>query len=107
MKRIKENMTFLKALVDLSENGQSKELLKKVTKGQVTAIAEIASNVLAKVLSVSRRDKIALQPHRRVIRRLGEKGISFSTRQALVARNPKAIRLLVKAVFKKLVALVQ
>lgn len=107
MKHIRENITFLKAVADLSENGQYKDLLKKATRDQVTAIAEIASNVLARVLSLSFTDKTNLHRHRAVIRRLGDKATSYSVRQAIISSHSKVIRLLIKAVIKKLVAIVQ
>lgn len=71
MQLIKKNLTFLKAVAELPKK-QAQQLLLYTTREQTDAIAEIAHNLLAKVLHLSDEHITPLKIHKLLIRKLAD-----------------------------------
>ena len=103
MQLIKENLIFLKALAQLSKK-QSQQVLKHCTREQANSIAEIAHNMMAKVLRVSEKDLLLLKKYKVLIRKLAEQRRTQSHKhlQKYLANKVQGIALMLRIVLPKL-----
>jgi hypothetical protein len=99
MKLIKEQLTFLQALVHLPKK-QVRHILLNANKSQLEAISEIAHNIMAKVLPLSEKHITALKAHRAVIRKLSTHTATLHHRklQTYLANKAEGVSLMLRAV---------
>lgn len=101
MNIVRENEYFLKALIKLPKK-QVKSLLLNATKVQLRLLAEIAANILAGVLQISKTYKTQLKEQKRFIRRLANGALRSKDRKRLLLTKVEPTKTLVKAALEKL-----
>ena len=104
MKHLKQHRHYLH-IISSGEGGQIKALLKTANQKQVDIISEIASNILQKVIELSSKDKMELEPYAKFIRTIGRKGNRLSTRKKAIVKNWQCVAILIKIALKTLLKL--
>lgn len=105
MNLIKDNMVFLQAVAHLPTK-QAKTLLRSADRSQILSIAEIAKNILAKVIKLPDVYKSMLKAHRRLIRDLADQESTYRQREHIIKSKPEVIAQLVHSVLKRLLQLI-
>jgi hypothetical protein len=103
---LKTHMPFLQAFQQMT-NEQRSFVIRGSTKVQAKLIADIATNVVNKVLKVSDTDKIRLRRYKSFIRFIASQGTSHAERVKAIKSNPPAVIALVLATVGKLTRIIK
>lgn len=106
MMDIKENQDFLRSIAGLTKP-QVTGILKKSTSKQLSALAQIAKNVLTNNLKIKQKFKSALKRYRKIIRSLALSKISHKKKIDLVVHNTLAVITLIRSVWDTITKLIK
>ena len=98
---IHKHMDFFNFLSKLPKK-QKIVLIKNLSDPQITAIAELALNLLSETFKLKPSDKKVLRMKKNVIRKLATRGSTTQARRKLIASNASLIASLIEASFKVL-----
>lgn len=101
MNPMKENVIFIRALAELPKP-QVRALLQHASKTQLRSLSELAVNILASVLQISKKYISELRIHKRFIRKLADESIRTSERKQVALTNVSATIALARVGLNKL-----
>ena len=99
--RLRREGDFLHTLMeDRLTARQRNQLLRRATRSQILALAEVAANVLAGHLEVETEARKALYPYRNALRRFARVNgrVDWRTRQLVMLKYAKALSVLLSVV---------
>ena len=106
MERLKSNAHFLAAFDELTYK-QCILLLRNISDKQALILGDIAANILAGSLRMSKPNKEKLSKHRKFIRCLGSHDTTRSARRHCIQKQPQVALLLIKFSKEKVLRLVK
>lgn len=77
---------FLSKLAKLSGKKRS-QALKLATTSEIRCICECCANVLAGNIKLSKKQKIRLQRHKKVLRKLAKPRVTFATKKRVITQS--------------------
>lgn len=92
MDRVKRNIYFLRYLSTLANSVQRKALLETASADQITAVAEIAYNILGGVFELTDSELSSLQRYKCVIRKLASRYFRTDEKRSVSLRNSVAAK---------------
>ena len=99
MDRVKRNIYFLRYLSTLANSVQRKALLETASADQITAVAEIAYNILGGVFELTDSELSSLQRYKCVIRKLASRHFRTDEKRSVSLRNSVAAKHLLTVFF--------
>ena len=95
---VRKHWCYFQLLASTSSVHQRKHLLDTITNDQLRALQQLVNNFLQRVLPVTPSDLKALKSHKRLIRQIGDKSITFKKKKILLCRRGKVIATFVKSI---------
>ena len=105
MDRVRRNNIFLRYLVSITSSGQRKSLLETASADQITALAEIAYNILSGVFELTNSELTSLQRYRSVLRKLASKHFRTDEKKTALLGQSIAVKHLLAVFFSHNTAL--
>ena len=103
MDSIRSERPFFVVILTGPERGAlRREILKRISKRQVQAVAEIAANVLFGTIGLSHRKRSLLRTIKPFLRSLADQKSGPTLRKRIILSHPNETFLLVQTVFKNL-----
>ena len=93
MDRVRRNNIFLQYLVSITSSGQRKSLLETASADQITALAEIAYNILSGVFELTNSELTSLQRYRSVLRKLASKHFRTDEKKTALLGQSIAVKI--------------
>ena len=92
MDRVKRYIYFLRCLSSVGSSVQRKSLLETASTDQITALAEIAYNILGGVFALTVSELSSLQHYKSVLRKLASKQFGLSEKKSALLEKSIAVK---------------
>lgn len=100
MDRVKKHFVFLRYISSVSSCAHRRHLLEAASASEITALSEIAFNILGGVFSLTESELSALQRHKKVLRTLAAKHFRVSEKREAIVTKSIAVRHLLTVFFR-------
>lgn len=99
MEKIAQHATWLRYLAVALPN-QRKQLLRSISREQISVICEISLNLLRGNIEISDNDLLELSKHKSTYRKLAVRTVDTVTKRQCICRNATGIKTLVRSFLK-------